>query len=900
MRLLLLLALVLAPATLPAQEFDFYTRGPYRTQVPRPESILGYPVGTHQTMYYQQQEVLDRMAAAAPDRVRIEPIGNTVEGRPMRMLIISSAENLARLDQIRADLARLADPRKTSAAEAATIAQRTPVTVLLNHAVHGNEPAGFEAAMQTAYQLLASDEPATLAILKNCVVLINPSENPDGHDRFAAWYNSVAVGSDEPAAVEQSEPWAIWGRFNHYRFDMNRDQLAQSQPESQAIGRVFMRWRPQVIVDLHSTTSQYFFPPVSQAFNQNLPPATYRWFERFGKQNGAAFDARGWQYYVRDVFDFFYPGYLDIWPTLHGGVGMTFESDGGPELKKRKDDGSYITLEMGIAHNVVASMATLATASDSREDRLKDYYDFHVTGMAEAKGRAMKRVVFLPSPNPDLAVWLARRLVREGIEVTRATKPFSVLKATSYLGGAQAKRTFPEGSYVVDLSQPEARLATTILEPKAVFDSGFVRRELAKYQRNQIRGSEAETEGYDFYDITAWSLPLAMGLDAWWTEDTPPVTGEAVPDSATTAPPAAPPHAQSAYVFGNERTSGVMLASRLLNEGFRLSVATQSITADGKAYPRGTFVVRTQRNPGTVHDRIAALARDVGAQVTAVQSAFPDTGGFGIGSESVVGVNRPRVLIAAGDGISQTEFGAVWFYLEREVGMPVVPVNLSSIGDMKLSDYNVLIIPSGSPGRMWHELQAGGAEALKSWVNSGAAVVAIGNAATLLGRKEIGLSSLEEVGAGDSTKAKGDSTKRDTLITPDARPAPPLVSPSAPAGARPEFIPGAIFRATLDRTHWLTFGYERDQLPVFLESDRLFKPSAKGANPVVFVGKDLTLAGFTWPDNTERLLRNSVWATVESAGSGRVITFAENPVYRGFWRGTALLFTNAILFGPTR
>ena len=187
MRLLLLLLLL--PATARAQDFDFYVRGPYRSQVPRPDTLLGYRVGSQQTMYYQQQQVFDRMIAAASDRVRTEVIGRSVEGKVMRLLIISSPENIARLDQIRADLAKLADPRKTTAEEAAAIAQRTPVTVLLTHSVHGNEPAGFEASMQTVYQLLASDEPATQTILKNCVVLINPSQNPDGHERFAAWYN---------------------------------------------------------------------------------------------------------------------------------------------------------------------------------------------------------------------------------------------------------------------------------------------------------------------------------------------------------------------------------------------------------------------------------------------------------------------------------------------------------------------------------------------------------------------------------------------------------------------------------------------------------------------------------------------------------------------------------------
>ena len=884
--------LLLLPTLLHAQDFDFYSRGPYRSQVPRPEVLLGYRVGSQQTMYHQQQQILDRLIEAAPDRVRTEIIGKTAEGKVMRMLIISAPENLARLEEIRADLARLGDPRRTSAAEARAIAERTPVTVLLVHSVHGNEPAGFEAAMQTAYQLLASDEPATLEMLKNVVVLINPSQNPDGHERFAAWYNSVAVGTDEPAAVEQTEPWAVWGRYNHYRCDMNRDQLAQSQNESKALGGVYVRWRPQVVVDLHSTTSQYFFPPVTQAQNQNLPPKTYEWFDRFGRGNGQAFDRYSWQYYVRDVFDFFYPGYIDMWPSMRGGVGMTYETDGGPELKKRKDDGTDITFEMAIAHHYVASLATLETAAGSRAERLRDFYDFHASGMVEASKRRFRRVLFAGA-DPGRVFWLARRLASEEIEVTRLSRPYTALRATPYAGGPATRRVFPAGTYVVDLVQPEARLATTMLEPRAAFDSGFVRKQLTAYQRNQRRGEDEDKEGYEFYDITSWSLPFTLGLDAWWTDDTTRVAGERIQAGDTLPAPAVPAKAQSAYLFGNGSEAGTRLAMRLLGEGFRVSVATQPITAGGATYPRGTFVVRVQRNPARVHERVAALAQEVGAEVSAIHSAFPDSGQYGVGSETVVAIKAPKVLLAAGEGVEQTAFGAIWFYFERELRVPVTPINVGSIASADLSSYNVLIIPDGRPGRIFQELREGGASRLKSWVEGGGTVIAIGDAVDLLSRKDVGLATLAHVSE-DSAAAK------DTVLSDGQRPSPPLVSPTAVGGKKPEYIPGSIFRATLDQTHWLTFGYDRDQLPVFLETSTLFKPSEKGANPVVFTGPDLLLSGWSWPRNTEKHLQKAVWAAVESVGSGRVVLFAGNPVYRGFWRGPAKLLTNAVLFAPNR
>ena len=246
-----------------AQAFDFYARGPYRPNVPRPEQITGYQAGEQHTMYAVMQRYLDTLLAAAPDRVRAETWGETVEHRPYRVLIISDPANIARIEQIRTAIAELTDPRKTTPARANAIAAQEPIVALFQYSVHGDEPAGFEAAMQVAYQMLAGEDSATRTILKNVVFVLNPSANPDGHERFAAWYNSVAVGADDPWAFEQIEPWSITGRYNHFRFDMNRDLVAQSQPEARVMMDGILRWNPQVFVDPHSTTQTFFFPPVA-------------------------------------------------------------------------------------------------------------------------------------------------------------------------------------------------------------------------------------------------------------------------------------------------------------------------------------------------------------------------------------------------------------------------------------------------------------------------------------------------------------------------------------------------------------------------------------------------------------------------------------------------------------
>jgi hypothetical protein len=328
-----------------------------------------------------------------------------------------------------------------------------------------------------------------------------------------------------------------------------------------------------------------------------------------------------------------------------------------------------------------------------------------------------------------------------------------------------------------------------------------------------------------------------------------------------------------------------------------LNVSTQPLRADGHTYPRGTFVIRTSRNAAGLHSRIVALAARIGVPVTAVQSAFPDSGQVGIGSNAVDPVFRPRILVAAGDGISITSYGALWHFLEQELRHPFVPVALESVGRMHtLSDYNVFIVPSGSPSTIRRALGSAGIARLSQWVRDGGVLIAYDGAALFPGHDDVKLSSVKALGEDDE--------EDDTKDAPDSLPSspeltPPLASPEADPD-RPEYVPGSIFRATLDLSHWLTMGYERTSLPVMVRGGTRLAPSTRGDNPVVFVGDSLLLAGFAWPGNTEQTLQRTVWAAAERQGRGNVVVFADDPLYRAFWRGPARLLTNAILFGTGR
>jgi hypothetical protein len=900
--------------------FSFYDRGPYRPSVPRPDSLLGYPIGSWNTQFGAQERVLLAIAESARDRVRVEEIGTTSERRPMRVFIISAPENIARLDAIQADLQRLADPRGASQAELDAIADRTPATVFISMSVHGNEAPGFETAMPLLYQLAASEAPATMEALRNAIVILNPSSNPDGHERFAVWYNSIHTANPDPAAYEHGEPWSIQGRFNHYRFDMNRDLIASTQREVQAIMGAMLRWRPMVAVDQHGQVENYYFPPAARPVNEHLGPLAIKWLDIIGRGNADAFDRHGWLYYVRDVFDLYYPGYYDTWPSLTGATGMTYETDGGgwKGLLWEREDESLLSFRDGIAKHWVAALATIETTAGRREERVRDYLRFRQSAIEAGRTERMKRIVLLPGSDPERAAELAAALVRAGIEVRRAAGPFSSSRAHAFADEAAGTRRFDAGAYIVELAQPQGRLARAILEPSPVLDTVFAATQIERYRRNLRRGSDAPDEGYEFYDVTAWSLPVAFGVEAFWTEDAPAVAGDlltiAGPPATGTMPGAnrlpvsisggivAGAGARTAYVFGPERQGAARLVYRLLDQGYRVSVATREIEAGGRRWPRGSYVVRVTRNDTTLHARLDALARTSGVEVTGVNSAFTGDAQFGIGSENVVNLEKPEIAVLADDGISQTSFGALWWALEQRYGIPFTHLPLGDAGG-DLSRFNVIIIPPGSPAR----IGSGGATNLREWVSAGGTLITMGGASSWAATEGANLSSARRVGsdttARDTTGIPG--TAADTATRRAAQPAEArddllaVTSPSA-NNASPVSVPGSHFDVQLDRTHWLTHGYDQPRLTVMVNGSSFLSLSKEGANVAVFPSSGpLHRAGFTWPDNTERLLRGTSLLIHEPTGRGHVVLFQNEPMFRGWWRALDRMVLNAILLGPS-
>jgi hypothetical protein len=881
------------------QGFSFYDRGPFRPQVPRPDSLLGYRVGDVHTQYAWQERVLLAIASAAPDRVRVQEIGTTTERRTQRLFIISSPENITRLDAIRADLDRLGDPRTLSPSEADALAARVPAVVWINESVHGSEAAGFEAAMHTLYQLAASEEPATLNALRNTLVVLNPSTNPDGHERFAVWYNSVTVRSPEDFAIEYAQPWSITGRFNHYRFDMNRDVMTTTQKEARTLLMAAMRWHPMVTIDQHGYTYSFFFPPTAKPSNANLGPDFQKWMEIYGRANASAFDRHGWMYYARDAFDFYAPIYWDVWPSLTGAIGMTYETDCYFAIQMKREDGSLCTFRAAVAKHFVSAMATIEATAANKTERVRDWVKFRREAIEEGRSAPMKRVVLVPARDPGRTADLVATLLRGGIEVRRASAPFTAPRAHAYADDAVGSRRFDAGTYVVDLAQPLGRAARATLEPAPFLDTAFARAQIEAFQRNLRRGANVPGEGYGFYDVTAWSLPVMYGVEAYWTEDAAPVPGSLVraADLTPTGGITGARPARSAYVFSSERNGGARLAFHLMAKGYRVGVSERPIEAGGRQFPRGSFIVRVGRNDSSVHDTVERLARESGVAVFGANTAFTDVGQFGTGSGSVYDLTKPVIAVVAEEGISQVSYGATWYVLEQRYGIPFTPVSARWLASGDLSRFNVIIVPDGSAATLNRLLGNDGATRVKDWVRGGGTLVTFGGASSWAARENVGLTSARAVGADakpDTTAAADTSAARrqaaEDLLA--------VTSPSTTPG-RPASLPGSHFDVVLDRTHWLTSGYEDQRITVLMEGSSFLTLSKEGANVAVFprTGR-LHRAGFIWPDNTERLLRNSAFLIHEPTGRGHVVLFANEPFFRAWWHALDRLVLNAIVMGP--
>ncbi len=839
----------------------------YDARVPTPRSILGYDNGDRFTPQRAMMRYIERIAAASK-RVKVDTVSRSFEGREMLVITITSEANMARLAEIQRDAKRIADPRGASAGEVAAAIQRMPAIVWLAHSVHGGEASGAEAGLALLYQLAAGTDAETMMALDSTVVLIDPNENPDGRERFThdleRMTGSAGIATD-PQALNNGSTWP-GPRTSHYYFDLNRDWFTQSHPESKGRVRTFLQWMPQVAVDLHEqgSSSTFYFAPPREPDNRNNPKHLSKWFDIFAAAHGAAFDVHGWSYFRREGYDSFYPGYGEGWPMLTGSIGMLFESASSAGGAVQRNDGTVRTLRQAAWEHYSAEWATVRTSARRRTELLRDYAQSRADAISSHAKDVARGVVF-QQDGQGRADSLVMSLRANGIDVGRLNADTDLAMATPYGSSTAAPMTkVRAGAYVVDYAQPQGHLAKALLEPDAQLDSAFLKFEL-ELRRTGNRNR--------FYDVTAWSLPIAWRLQAYTVRSIPsgvtPVTE--LPRVVVAAIPAA----QYGYAFAPGSEASIRMLSSLLRDSVRVWHAPNSFTANGVKFPHGAFVVRIASNPADVHGTMNRLAMVSGATVTPISSAGVSEG-TDLGSNSVVPVRAPRVAILGNAPVSGTPFGFIWYAMDQRLGYPSTLIDASYVAGGDLSRYTVLIVPSVQGGALDRVLGEGGKARLASWVRSGGVLITTEAATQWVAQPNFLI----------RLRPKSDSVRADS--TGGA----PLPGP----------LPGVFARATVDTLSPLLAGITEREITVFVNGDRLFsvpKDLAAGEAVIRFApASRVRLSGYFWPESAEKIaLTPYLWT--ERVGRGRVIAFTQDPVYRDMFRGQLPIFANAVFLGAT-
>ena len=826
--------------------------------LPSPGEHLGYDLGSRFTLH-ANLVAYARLAAERSDRVTLTEYGRTAEGRPLLYLVVTSPKNHARMDEIRAAKAKIADPRRLADGEdAAALINTAPVVVWLSYNVHGNEPSPSEAAMNVIHRLTTAGDDETTKWLDEAITIIDPCINPDGRDRYAYWYNGVKGRQPDadPQSMEHREPWP-GGRSNHWYFDLNRDWAFVTQAETRSRLPHFVAWTPQVHVDFHEMgfESNYFFFPAEKPINANLPEHTLKWGERFGRGNARAFDERGWGYYTAESFDLFYPGYGDSWPSFSGAIGMTYEQGGhsraGAAVRRR--DRTVLTLKQRLEHHEVASYATIRTAVEGRREFMGDYQQFRASAVEEGRTGPIRSFLLPLGSDPGRVDALVNTLLLQGIEVRRTDAPVTLPKVTDALGKEQLDRTFDTGTYVIDLAQPLKRLAKTLLEPRAEIRELF------------------------FYDVSAWSLPLAYGVSAFQSPVEVGVPTSTVETVGTRPGRVAPGEAKVAWLCAYDTRGGLEALVDLLRSGVKVRSARKAFTLDGRSHERGTLVIRRSENSPHIGDRLEAIAKARGVTFHPAASGFTEKG-IDLGSQSIAPVVRPRIALCGGEGTSGTSFGATRFILDQVLDVPYSYVPLKSLADLDLDDFTVVVVPEAS-------VSAEARKKLSSFASSGGIVVGFGRAA---------FSLCGEGGSSISHKTKEKAKEGSKEAKEEPR---PKWTEDREAHRRKRQQPGSIFRVELDPAHPLSFGY-RAEIAAFHGSTRSFNPKGPGTHVGLFVEAD-PISGYV---NTEhsKALQGRAYLSVEGRGRGAFVLFADDPNFRGAWRGLTRLFLNATLLMPSK
>jgi hypothetical protein len=816
----------------------------YDPSVVTPRAYLGFDVGERHLYHHQIVGYLKKLAACP--RVRVLEYGRTHAGRPLLLLIITAPANHKNLEAIRKRHLQLVDP----ASSASVKLDDLPATAWMGYGVHGNEPSASNVTPLVAYHLAAATGKEHEKLLQETVILLDPCINPDGFERFAHWANDNrgTVPSTDPETREHREAWPT-GRTNYYHFDLNRDWLPAVQPESRARLALYHRWKPNLVLDFHEmgTASTYFFQPgAPKRVHPLIPDANRRLTRDLAKFHARALDRIGSLYFTDELFDDYYPGKGSTYPDLHGGVGILFEQASSRGQMQDSPNG-VVAFPFTIRNHLTTSLSSLRGLHALR----KEFLDYKRSAYRDAveqarKGKVRAHVVAAPGDPVRLEQFVAL-LARHDI---RAYRLQTDLKDNGQLFRAGE-------AFVVPTDQPEARFLQVLFERRTTFAEKV------------------------FYDISTWTLPLAFNLRHAELDRMPAETalGEVWQPGKPLAASVPLGTEDLGYLVDWRSSAAPRLLHRLLAAGVKVRAASTAFSAgngkDAQRHSHGTLFVPLGIQPG-LRSKVVELLRQAGDEGVTVR---PLTDGLALegikpGSSAFLPIPAPRVLLVTGESTSAYEAGEVWHALDQNVGMPLTRVDCPRLGSVDLAKYTAVVLVSGT----YESVLPAGIERLKRYAETGGTLIAQGTAIPWLQRNKL-----------VDVRLLVPPKKEKSARQPYAR---------AAEIAAEQLIRGAIFKTHIDATHPLCWGLaEGAPLPVFRNNRIILAaPADEYSAPVVYDDNPL-LSGHVSSDNL-KLLSGSASVAVVPAGRGRAILLADNANFRGFWPGTARLFTNAIFFGP--
>ena len=798
-----------------------------------PEQFLGYEIGTQFTRHADVVNYFKHVAENS-NLVEYSTYGKTNENRPLTYAVISSEENLKNIEEIRANHLNNTGVSTNSSGNKADKA-----IVWLSYNVHGNEASSTEAAMQTVYELVTNKK----EWLKNTVVIMDPCINPDGRDRYANWYNQVKATpyNASPLAAEHNEPWP-GGRPNHYLFDLNRDWAWATQVETKNRLKIYNTWLPHIHVDFHeqSINDPYYFAPAAEPFHEIITPFQRDFQSEIGKNHAKYFDENGWLYFTKERFDLLYPSYGDTYPTYMGAIGMTYEQAGGGQggLGIQTTEGYELTLVDRVEHHFTTGLSTVEIASQNVEKLNSEFNKFYQNEQLSYKSYAL-------NGSPDKIS--ALKNLMDLHEIKYGSTNSGKIKGFNYSQNKQADFNTNENTLVINTNQPKGKMVKVLFEPTAKLSDSLT------------------------YDITAWSLPYAYGLEAVASNkllnSSQATSANSVVNTASNA---------SGYISKWDSMEDARFLSALLKEGIKVRFSTLEFENGDQKFNPGSLVI-TKSDNRTLQDfnsKTIEIANKFGRQLTAANTGFSKSGPD-FGSSEIKIINQPRVGVLRGEGVSSLNFGEIWYFFEKDLNYPITPIDTDYLKNIDFSLIDVLVIPSGRYNSM---LDKDALAKLKSWIQGGGKVIAVGNA--------VGSFAGEE---GFNLKENKPDAKKDTTATANLIP-----YASREREGIKDLITGSIVKTTLDKTHPMAFGYGDSYFSLKLSSDS-YSYLSKGYNIAYLKDSPEVVSGFAGSEAAKNM-KNSMIFGEERIGQGSIIYMVDNPLFRAFWENGKLFFVNAVFF----